>query len=124
MGRDGATDGGDMDQDNSSMVKSSQINGPSGVNEASDLRIRLKALFDEEKSRSWQCIFLMLALARHFPLYLILITFWMHIYQVGMSPFFGALGYLLLFGLMILGTNFAHRSLSNHNTASSQSRQA
>ena len=107
-----------MDQDNSSYVKSSNFT-PGGT-EATELRLRLKGLFDEEKSRSWQCIFLMLALARHFTLYLILITFWMHIYQVGISPFFGALGYLFLFGLMILGTNFAHRSLSNHNTASSR----
>ena len=81
-----------------------------------DLKARANLIIDEEKQRSWSCIFLLLALSRQFTFYLILITFWMHIFQVGISPYFGALGYAFLYGFMILGTNFVRKSLSNHNT--------
>jgi len=69
---------------------------------------------EEEKQKPWHCIFITLALTRQFTFYLIIITFWMHIYQIGISPYFGALGYLLLFGAKILGTNFARKGLINH----------
>ena len=80
------------------------------------MKARANLIIEEEKQRSWSAIFLMLALSRQFTFYLILITFWMHIYQIGISPYFGALGYAFLYGFIILGTNFVRKSLSNHNT--------
>lgn len=67
-----------------------------------------------EKSKPWYCIFITLALLRQFTFHLIIITIWMHIYQIGISPYFGALGYFLLFGSKIIGLNFVRKGLINH----------
>ena len=104
----------DRDLGTASPNKGSQI--PADQSNVADLKARANLIIEEEKQRSWSAIFLMLALSRQFTFYLILITFWMHIYQIGVSPYFGALGYAFLYGFMILGTNFVRKSLSNHNT--------
>ena len=103
----------DIPEQLSSAVKSSGVADQGTV---ADLKQRKHRIFEEEKSKSWYCVFLMLALTRQFTFYLIIISFWMHIYQVGISPYFGALGFLFLHGLKILGTNFVRKSLLNHTT--------
>ena len=45
-----------------------------------ELKNEAASIIEEERATGWQNIFLVLAFARHFSFYLILITFWIHIF--------------------------------------------
>ena len=83
-------------------------------NQIQEQKKMANAILEEEKETGWWGIFLTLAFVRQFTFYLVLITFWIHVYQLKMNLYSGAIGYVSLYFCKIMGTNLVRYSLMKY----------
>ena len=50
-----------------------------------------------EKEANWSTVFPIMAFARQFGFYLLIITFWMHFKQMQINAYLGILGFFLVY---------------------------
>ena len=64
-----------------------------------------------EKEANWSTMFPVMAFARQFGFYLLIITFWMHFKQMGINVYLGILGFFLIYCFRYIGICIVRNSL-------------
>ena len=65
-----------------------------------------------EKEANWSTVFPIMAFARQFGFYLLIITFWMHFKSMEMNNYVGILGFLLIYSFRYAGICMVRSSLT------------
>ena len=65
-----------------------------------------------EKEANWSTVFPIMAFARQFGFYLLIITFWMHFKQMNMNEYVGILGFILIYSFKYAGVCLVRNSLA------------
>ena len=66
-----------------------------------------------EREANWSTIFPIMAFARQFGFYTLIITYWIHFRQMGFTLYLGILGFFLIYFMKFIGICIVRNCMSN-----------